>query len=75
MFDMDHPVIGKDRFKSYDWFDFYRDAEEAIPPNIPEARGLPMSISTFVDAGLAANISKRRSQTIVLIFCCKAPIH
>ena len=75
MFDTDYPVIGNDRFKSYDWFDFYRDAEEAIKPNIPESRGLPMSISTFVDAGLAANMVNRRSQTGVLIFCCKATIH
>ena len=42
---------------------------------MPEARGLPMSIYTFLDAGLAANMANRRSQTGVLIFCFKAPIH
>ena len=75
MFDSDHPQISLTRFKSYDWFDFYRDAKEAIPGNMPEPRGLPMSTSAFVDADLAGDKSNRRSQTGVLIFCNKAPIH
>ena len=74
MFDPDHPRISPNRFKSYDWFDFYRDAEECIPPNMPEARGLHISISVFVDADLAGDTSTRRSQTGILIFINKAPI-
>ena len=75
LFDSDHPQISSNRFKTYDWFDFYRDAEEAIPPNMPEPRGLPMSTSAFVDADLAGDRKNRRSQTGVLIFCNKAPIY
>ena len=75
LFDSDHPQISPNRFKSYDWFDFYRDAEEAIPPNMPEPRGLPVSTSAFVDADLAGDRVNRRSQTGILIFCNRAPIH
>ena len=42
---------------------------------MPEARGLPISTSEFVDADLAGDKHNRRSQTVVLIFCNKAPIH
>jgi hypothetical protein len=31
-FDPDYPDIEESRLKSYDWTDFYRDTEEAIPP-------------------------------------------
>ena len=75
MFDSDHPQISTNRFKSYDWFDFYKDAKEAIPTNMPEPRGHSMSTSAFVDADLAGDKKNRRSQTGVLIFCNKAPIH
>ena len=32
MFDPDYPQISPNRFKKYDWFDFYKGVEEAIPP-------------------------------------------
>ena len=75
MFDSDYPQISANRFKKYDWFDFYRGAHEAIPPNMPEARGLTISTSAFVDADLAGDKRNRRSQTGILIFCNKAPIY
>ena len=37
-------------FKQYNWHDFYRDAEEAIPGDMPKPRGNPMSTHCFVDA-------------------------
>lgn len=52
LFDSDRPQISFS-MKSYDWFNFYRDTKEAIPPNMPEGRELPMSISVFVDAYFA----------------------
>ena len=55
-------------FQKYDWFDFYRDAEKAIPPNMPEARGREVVITCFIDANLASNQVDR------LIFVNKAPI-
>jgi hypothetical protein len=64
-FDPDYPEIDESRFKSYDWCDFYRDAKEAVPPNVPEPLGKPVSIHCFV-ANLAGNVVTRRSQTGVL---------
>ena len=66
LFDSDHPEIRSSRFKSYDLFDFYRDTNKAIPPNMPEIGGLIMSISVFVDADLAGDKKNRHSQIDVL---------
>ena len=74
-FDPDHPQINPNRFKKYDWEEFYKGAKEDIPPDMPSSRGLPMSISVFVDANHAGNQANRRSQTGILIFCNSAPIH
>ena len=38
MFDSAYPTMKESWFKTYDWFDFYHDAKEAILPNMPEAR-------------------------------------
>ena len=73
-FDPTHPNIDERRFKDYDWFDFYRDAKEAIPANAPKPRGKPMSMHCFVDADHASNKMNRRSMTGLLIFCNRAPI-
>ena len=75
LFDHSCPIVKESWFSKYDWFDFYRDAKEAIPPNMPEARGTSISIATFVDANHAGDKTDRRSQTGVLIFINKAPIH
>jgi len=34
-FDPNHPMIDERRFKQYIWYNFYRDAEEAIPGDMP----------------------------------------
>lgn len=72
--DPTNPKISERKFKRYDWEDFYRGAKEAIPGDMPEPRGLPMSMTAFVDADLAGNKKTRRSQTGLLIFCNRAPI-
>ena len=41
---------------------------------MPEARGLSVIMSCFVDANHAGNVVNRRSQTGILIFLNKAPI-
>ena len=73
-FDPDHPAIDMRRFKKYDWTDFYHDAQEAIPSNMPEPRGNEVSIHCFVDANLAGDTATRRSQTGILIFVNRAPV-
>jgi hypothetical protein len=73
-FDPAYPKINQKRFKKYDWTDFYRDAEEPIPPNAPPSRGKEVSTHCFVDANLAGNTVTRRSQMGILLFVNKAPI-
>jgi len=73
-FDPRHPPIDENRFQEYDWHDFYPDASEAIPDNLPEARGKEISITCFVDASHASNLKTRRSHTGILIFINRAPI-
>ena len=74
LFDCGEPKVNEKWFTSYDWYDFYRNAEESIPTNIPEPRGKSMQITVFVDASHANNLANRRSQTGVLVFINKAPI-
>jgi hypothetical protein len=73
-FDCSYPSVNKSWFKQYNWFDFYRDAKEAIPPNMTEERGHSVITSCFVDANHAGNTKDRRSQTGILLFINKAPI-
>jgi hypothetical protein len=61
-------------FKKHEWQDFYRDARDAIPIDMPKPRGNPMLTLCFVDASHGSNRATRRSQTGILIFCNKAPI-
>jgi len=75
LFDPGYPKVKESWFMEYDWFDFYKDAKEALPPNMPEARGNDVILTCFVDAGHANNQKDRRSQTGILIFVNKAPIH
>jgi hypothetical protein len=75
LFDSSRPRTNEKWFMKYDWFDFYRDAKEPIPPDMSEPRGLEVEISCFVDANHAGNVKTRRSQTGVLIFLNKAPVH
>ena len=66
--------INENWFKEYDWFDFYRDKEEAIPPNMPETRGRSVIITVIVNANHVSIQVDRRSQTGVLIFINRGPI-
>ena len=75
LFDSGYPTTNEKLFKKYYWFDFYRDAEEAIPPNIPKTRGHRFVVKCFVDANHGGNIKYWKSQTGILIFINKAPIH
>ena len=69
------PTVDDSLFKLYDWIDFYCRLTDPVPGNMPEARVLSVSISVFVDAIHGGIVKYRRSQTGVLIFNNKAPIH
>ena len=57
-----------------DWREFYPDARDVLPPDMPEPLGRPVQITMFVDASHATNLVTRQSRTGVLIFVNRAPI-
>ena len=73
-FNPQHPSIDERSFKSYDWYNFYCDIEEAIPEDMPPQRGKSVSTHCFVNADHAGNTVTRRSQTGLLSFVNHAPI-
>ena len=74
VFDDTEPVFDENAFAVCDWTEFYPDAEEAIPHNVPEIRGHGIVTSVFVDADHAGCKATRRSHTGVFVFVNKAPI-
>ena len=56
------------------WQDFYPDAEELMPRNMPEPLGKSVRIRTYVDANHAGNLANRRSHTGIIIYVNNAPI-
>ena len=74
-FDPTEVEVDESAFQSnVDWDDFYQDAFEAMPPNMPEARGRGLTIHCFVDSDHAGNKVTRRSHTGFIIFLNGAPI-
>jgi hypothetical protein len=57
-----------------DWADFYPDAKEQLPPDMPAPRGKAVEMLCFVDADHAGDKVSRRSRTGVLIYLNRAPI-
>ena len=62
------------RFKDCEWSEYYPDAVEAIPRDMPKPRGKAVMCSCFVDADLAGCQATRRLHTCMLIFVNSAPI-
>ena len=73
-FDPRHPDIDERAFSSYEWYDFYCDAREQVPNDIPPLWGDDVSTHCFVVADHASNTVTRRLQTGIFIFVNKAPI-
>ena len=74
VFDDTVPSYRGERFVKCDWSEFYPDAMEAIPDNMPEARGKEVTMSCFVDADHAGCRETRRSHSGILLFVNRAPI-
>ena len=62
-------------FKKYDWFEFYRYTKDNVPSNIPGKSGNYVTVSVFVDAKHGGNKLYCLSQTGILVFMNKSPIH
>ena len=73
-FDPGHPKVDKTRFHRFDWEEFYRGVEEAIPGDMPKPLGNLMSTHCFVDANHGRKKVTKQSQTGILLFCCMLPI-
>jgi hypothetical protein len=63
VFDDTMPTYRSKRFVRCDWSEFYPDAAEAIPTNMPQPRGKEVSMSCFVDADHAGCRETRRSHS------------
>ena len=61
--DLQHPDVDKRSFTKYDWTDFYRDADERVPSDMPPPRGRAVSTHCFIDSDHAGDKVTRRSQT------------
>ena len=57
-----------------DWSQFYGDAKEELPPDMPQPRGEPVQMTTFEDSDHAGDKATRRSRTGVLLYCNRSPI-
>jgi hypothetical protein len=53
VFDDSEPVYNENSFKICDWAEYYPDADEAIPNNVPMERGNGVVTSCFVDSNHA----------------------
>ena len=74
VFDDTLPAIDETRFTKCDWSEFYPDAEEKLPPDMPEPRGKSVVTTCFVDADHAGCKATRRSHSGIIIFVNRAPI-
>ena len=73
-FDPQHPKVDEWAFKAYDWYDFYWDAKERLPCNMPPPWGRLVSTHCFVNSNHAGDKVTLRPQTGILIFLNRAPI-
>jgi hypothetical protein len=73
-FDPKIPRISSDCYAQHDWSDFYPDAKEKIPVDMPEPLGKPVTLYCFVDADHVSDRATCRSHTGILIFVNRAPI-
>jgi hypothetical protein len=57
-----------------DWGEFYPNASEEIPPNLPFQKEKPGRITAYVDANFAHDLVTRRSVTGILLLLNNTPI-
>ena len=72
--DPQHPDFDERSFTKYDWTDFYRNADERVPSDMPPPRGRAVLTHCFVDLDHAGDKVTRRSQTGLLLFVDRAPV-
>jgi hypothetical protein len=73
VFNDPEPTFDEQSVKVCDWSEFYLEAEEAIPHNVPQERGHGVTTSCFVDSDHACCKATRCLHTGELLFVQKAP--
>jgi hypothetical protein len=74
VFDNGDPTFEDAYFHVCDWSEYYPNASEPIPPNMPEALGHAVSTTCYVDADHAGCRVTRHLQTGIIIYVQKAPV-
>ena len=74
VFDDTKPDFSSSTFHECDWSEYYPEAGEKIPEDMPRPLGKSVSMSCFVDADHAGCQVTRRSHSGVIIFVNRAPI-
>ncbi len=74
IFDPTYPDIDQTAFLSFEWMEFYGNAEEAIPPDMPPPLGKDTDLCMMVDSDHEGEKRTRHSHTGFIIFCNWAPI-
>ena len=67
-FDPQHPKVDEQAFKEYNWYNFYWDAKERLPSDMPPPWGRLVSTHPFIDSDHTGDKVTHRSQTGILIF-------
>jgi len=57
-----------------DWREFYPDAEEEMPTDLPQSSGKKARITVYVDADHAHDVVTRRSITGILVLVNNTPV-
>ena len=75
VYDTRMPKHNDDKVTKYDgWKEMYPDAQEELPPDMPEPRGKPVRISGYFDADHAGCLQTRRSTTGIIMFLNGTPV-
>ena len=74
MFEEIKPTFKESAFNQCDWSEFYPEAHEAIPLNMPEPKGNSVNITVFIDADHAGGRATHHSFAGILIYVNRAPI-
>jgi hypothetical protein len=71
---LDHSMYPVEDHSHSNWMEFYPDASEEIPKDLPPGKGPRTRITVYVDAYHAHDLVTRRSITGILIMLNNTPI-
>jgi hypothetical protein len=72
--DSEHIVKAAKGQPEYDWSEYYPEAEEIMPPDMPTPKGRTIKITAYKDADFARDVVTRQSVTGILLFMNNRPV-